>query len=197
MSILSWVSVLSLLAILYSLFLLIPISKRNRSAYLILLSLAIVLYGGSSLTYLIRPNSSVVIRWFNFTSLVFIISSLFAMIRDSKPIFARFPSYLIYLPFVTLLFFPLVVDQTVITNLLLGTFQAGSILVAVMMYSINHIKNGKNLIQLIGVGLFFGALIIFWFTPLNLENKTLISELLVLTGLLILSVGIRKKYQIK
>jgi len=197
MSLLSWVSILGLIIIFYSLSVLIPIILRTRSSFIMLMALSLVAYLGSNLTYLISPDFLTVIRWFNFSSLVLLVSSLFSLIRESKPIFARFPSYLIYLPFITLLFFPLIADQNVITNLLLGTFQVGCVIVGIFMFGISQIKNKDSLLQLVGAFIFLSAISLFWFTPVLPDNKVVITEMLIIAGILITSIGLRKKYLIK
>lgn len=195
MTVLTWVSILAVLVTLYCIVKIIPLAKKEKSSYLILLSLALTAYLGSNITYVVDENLINPLRWFNFTALVCSISSLFGLIRSSKPVFARFPGYLIYLPFLTLLFFPLVVHQTVITNLLVGTFQAGCIIVALMMYGINQYKNQKSIPQIVGVSLFLISFSIFWFAPLNSELKTVSSELLLIAGLLSLIAGIKNKFK--
>jgi len=193
MSLLSWVSILLLITLLYSLIIVVTTAKKANSVSLWLLSIAIISYSGSNITFLIKGGSDILIRWFNFSSLVCLVSFLFAMIRESKPIFARFPSYLIYLPFITLLFFPLIVHQSVIVNLLLGTFEIGCATVSIMMYGINHIKNKDSSEHLMAAFVFLTAILFYWFTPLNVDTKTLITELLIVPGIILITKGIKKK----
>ena len=148
MDVLSWVSIFTIITILIGLASTLKITFSIKSAYLVLLTLALVSYLGSNIIYVIDTGLSTSIKWLNLITLCFLLSSQFGLIRDSQPVFARFPIYLIYLPFILLFFFPLIVSQNVLTNLLIGTLQGGCITVALLMYGIHQFREGHYIWQL-------------------------------------------------
>ncbi len=188
----SWLSLLNVLVLLFSLYHLITVITIKKSSFLILLSSALLTYLISNVVYLIDDSLIIAIRFLNTASLVCILSALFNLIRKSKPIFARFPAILGYLPFVILLFIPLVLDQSVIYNLILGTFQGGALLVSILIFSINQ-KNQKNyLLLIIGTFVCLISFTFFWMIPLTDDKITVITELLLITGVLIISLGTKQ-----
>jgi len=188
----SWLSLLNVLVLLFSLYHLITVITIKKSSFLILLSSALLTYLISNVVYLIDDSLIIAIRFLNTASLVCILSALFNLIRESKPIFARFPAILGYLPFVILLFIPLVLDQSVIYNLILGTFQGGALLVSILIFSINQ-KNQKNyLLLIIGTFVCLISFTFFWMIPLTDDQITVITELLLITGVLIISLGTKQ-----
>jgi len=188
----SWLSLLNVLVLLFSLYHLITVITIKKSSFLILLSSALLTYLISNVVYLIDDSLIIAIRFLNTASLVCILSALFNLIRESKPIFARFPAILGYLPFVILLFIPLVLDQSVIYNLILGTFQGGALLVSILIFSINQ-KNQKNyFLLIIGTFVCLISFTFFWMIPLTDDKITVITELLLITGVLIISLGTKQ-----
>lgn len=188
----SWLSLLNVLVLLFSLFQLVTVIIVKKSSFLILLSSALLTYLISNVIYLIDDALVIAIRFLNAASLVCILSALFNLIRKSKPIFARFPTILGYLPFVILLFIPLILDQSVIYNLILGTFQGGALIVSILIFSINQ-KNEKNYsLLIIGTLVCLIAFIFFWMIPLTDIQSTVVTELLLIAGVLLISLGTKK-----
>lgn len=171
-------------------------TKREKSAHLILLNVAMVFYIANNIVYLVDPGLVDVIKWLNLITLSSLLSSLFGLIRDSKPIFARFPGFLIYLPFITLFFFPLIVDKNILTDLLFGTFQGGCIVVALMIYGIHQLKSGSHIWMLLGAVTFMLAFISYWFLSLESETSLVLANLLVIAGLIQVSYGIKQSQKI-
>lgn len=188
----SWLSLLNILVLLFSIYQLATVIAVNRSSFLILLSSAILTYLISNILYLIDDALIVAIRFLNTASLVCILSALFNLIRESKPIFARFPTILGYLPFVILLFIPLILEQPVIYNLILGTFQGGALIVAILIFSINQKNQNSYLLLIIGTIVCLFAFILFWMVPLTEIQITVATELLLITGVLLISLGTKQ-----
>lgn len=188
----SWLSLLNVLVLLFSLYQLATVIAVKRSSFLILLSSALLTYLISNIIYLIDDALIVAIRFLNTASLVCILSALFNLIRESKPIFARFPTILGYLPFVILLFIPLVLDQSVIYNLILGTFQGGALIVSILIFSINQKNQNNYLLLIIGTIVCLIAFILFWMVPLTELQITVVTELLLITGVLLISLGTKQ-----
>lgn len=192
MDILSWLSILNILVLLFSLYQVSTILSERRSAYIILICMALLSYLISNIVFLGDNTLSSTIRFVNLTALVCILSALFSLIRESKPIFARFPPILSYLPFITLLFIPLVLENTVIYNLLLGTFQGGSILVATMIFILNKMNKKESRWQISGCVLLIISFVVYWFSSLTLVPELIITEVLLLTGILFVIIGTKK-----
>lgn len=190
MDVLSWLSVLTIVSIIIGLASTFKITSTTKSAYLALLTLASVSYLGSNIAYLL--GSDIVIKWLNLITLCFLLSSQFGLIRDSKPIFARFPIYLIFLPFILPFFFPLILHQNVLTNLLIGTLQGGCISVALLMYGIHQFREGNYKWYLSGSFLFLASFIVFWFTDLADGIDTIISKIIIVIAIIFISTGIYK-----
>ncbi len=188
----SWLSLLNVLVLLFSLYQLATVIAVKRSSFLILLSSALLTYLTSNIIYLIDDALIVAIRFLNTASLVCILSALFNLIRESKPIFARFPTILGYLPLVILLFIPLVLDQPVIYNLILGTFQGGALIVSILIFSINQKNQNNYLLLIIGTIVCLIAFILFWMVPLTELQITVVTELLLITGVLLISLGTKQ-----
>ena len=188
----SWLSLLNVLVLLFSMYQLVTVIIVKKSSFLILLSFALLTYLISNVIYLIDDALIIAIRFLNAASLVCILSALFNLIRESKPIFARFPAILGYLPFVILLFIPLVLNQSIIYNLILGTFQGGALIVSILIFSINQ-KNEKNYsLLIIGTLVCLIAFIFFWMIPLADIQSTVATELLLIAGVLLISLGTKQ-----
>jgi hypothetical protein len=152
----------------------------------------LISYFGSNLVFLIDSGLEEVIKWSNLLSLCFLLSALFGLIRNSKPIFASFPVFLIYIPFIIPFFFPLIINQTVLYNLLIGVLQLGCIIVSIMMYGIHQIRSGNYLGQLSGSICFLLAYLVFWAVDLEYFMQIIITEILIVVGIFLISFGIHK-----
>ncbi|MBO6621072.1 MAG: hypothetical protein JJ892_03425 [Balneola sp.] len=195
MDILSWVSILNIIVLLFSIYQVGTIFSEKRLAYLSLICLALVSYLISNIIFLVDQDLILIIRFVNLSSLVCVLSALFSLIRESKPVFARFPSILSYIPFLILLFLPLILGQTVIYNLLTATFQAGSILVALMIFVLNKLNKKDSGWHISGLILLLFAFVFYWFnTLLTPIQEVVITELVLLSGIVLLTTGIRKSH---
>lgn len=170
-------------------------TKREKSAYLILLNVAMIFYIANNIIYLVDSDLVDVIKWLKLITLSSLLSALFGLIHESKPIFARFPAFLIYLPFITLFFFPLIIDKNILTDLLFGTFQGGCIVVALMIYGIHQLKLGTHIWMLLGAVTFMVAFITNWFLPLESETSLLLAKVLVIAGIIQVSYGINRTHK--
>ena len=88
-------------------------------------------------------------------------------------------------------------QQNILINLLLGTFQAGCILVALMIYGIHQIKLGVQLWQLLGSITFLLAFLIFWFIPFEGSKAAVISQILVIGSIIAVTIGVNQSYKTK
>lgn len=188
----SWLSLLNILVLLFSLYKIITVITIKRSSFLMLLSSALLTYMVSNIIYLVDDSLIVAIRFLNTASLVCILSALFNLVRESKPVFARFPAILGYLPFIILLFVPLVLEKSVIYKLLLGTFQGGALIVSILIFSINQKNQNNYLLMIIGTLVCIISFIFFWMIPLTEKQIIVVTELLLITGVFLISLGAKQ-----
>ncbi|MEX0843683.1 MAG: hypothetical protein WD022_00305 [Balneolaceae bacterium] len=129
-------------------------------------------------------------EWGKLVSVTFYISGLLVLIRESKPVFARFPIYLTALPFVSFLFFPLIIDSIIIKELINAIYQGGALAVTVLVFTLNEAKKRRRRYYIIGISLISASYLSYWlyFIRLNDLNFIWISELLLSAGILITTI---------
>lgn len=134
-------------------------------------SLSVLAFGVSLLAFLIGvgldygfgENLSFAREWGDLIAITTALCGLFIEIRESKPIFARFPIYLTVLPFLSILFYPLIIDSVVIKNLLQLIYQGGAIVVAILVVSINQFLHKQRGYLLTACIIFLISYVCFWF----------------------------------
>lgn len=125
-------------------------------------------------------------NWGKLISITFYISGLLVLIRESKPLFARFPLYLTALPFISFLFFPLIIDSIVIKDLVNGIYQGGALIVTILVFTVNKAKLKDRRFYITGLALVSIAFILYWLIfNREMEDKIWISEILFSTGILL------------
>lgn len=128
-------------------------------------------------------------EWGKLIAVTFYISGLLALIRDSKPVFARFPFYLTMLPFVSFLFFPLIIDSIVIKNLINLIYQGGALAVTVLIFSLNQAKKRRRRYFIIGISSVIASYLSYWliFTRTPNTHYDWIAEILLSIGILLVT----------
>lgn len=126
-------------------------------------------------------------EWGRLLAITVYISGLLVLIRDSKPIFARFPQYLTALPFVSFLFFPLIIDSMVIKDLINAVYQGGALVVTVLVFTVNLAKKRGRRYYIVGLSLVIAAYLSYWLylSRTGTDNFNWISEILLSSGILI------------
>ena len=190
MSFLSWLSILNIFVLLASVYLINSPLNKKKSAFSLLITGCLFTYLISNIIYLFDNNLISILRFLNITTLVCALSALFNLIRESKPIFARFPAILSFLPFTLLFFVPLILDQLVIYNLIIGTFQGGCIIVALLIFTLSQFSGKNYKWHILGTCTALSSFLVFWLSAL--PEKILISEVLLAIGILFLSKGIKE-----
>ncbi len=164
-------------------------------------SLSVLAFGVSLFTFLIGvgldyafgDDLSFSREWGDLIAITTALCGLFIEIRESKPVFARFPIYLTLLPFLSILFYPLIIDSVVIKNLLQLIYQGGSIVVAILVVSINQFLHKQRGYLLTSCMIFLIAYICFWFLddfeafPVKDAAKIVFS-----LGIIVASIGFKK-----
>lgn len=106
--------------------------------------------------------ASFIIEWGHLFCLAFVLSSLAIFIRESKPVFAQFPiTYTAFPLFIVISYF-FVLDNIVLKEWLFFFYQAGALVVALMMYGVYTYRLNKYIYILAGVILFLISFITYW-----------------------------------
>jgi len=174
-----WGALLLSLAALYAGFKFTGYTKENESLKFLGLSIASFVLAFTQLSvviddlldfYGLTMYSSVIVEWGHIISLAFILSALAVFIRQSKPVFAQFPLVYAALPLLIIFSYILVQNTYALKDWLLSIYQAGAILVALLMYSVYTYKDQRYVYILSGVVLFLFTFLIFWYIPGVQEN---------------------------
>ena len=182
-----WVDLLVSVSLLISFYSLIRL-------YMVKRSLVDLYFGLSALILLIGyvghmvgfHFNSLIMNWSKLVSVTFYISGLLVLIRESKPVFARFPLYLTALPFVSILFFPLVIDFTVIKDLVNGIYQGGALIVSILVLTVNNVNEIGRRYYIVGLTLVSISFLTYWIIfNRDIPDKIWISEILFAAGILL------------
>lgn len=148
-----------------------------------------VVIDGWLAAYNLTLYSGVIVEWGHIVSLAFVLSGLAIFIRESKPVFAQFPLLYAALPLLIVFSYFLVQNTYALKEWLLSIYQAGAILVALLMYSIYTYRRNNFIFVLSGVGLFLVTFILFWYVPGIRENYTWVWKLFLGSSLLLTLYG--------
>lgn len=188
----NWLYILYLLAALPSLYIIGSLSYKERSLSGLYFGLAVLSFILGILISLAGWVEDTYIRgWSDIIAITLVQCGLFVMIRNSKPVFARFPIYLTALPLITLLFYPIVSDIQVVTDLLKMTYQGGAILVGILVIAINHYLHKERELLLFSCALYLLAYILYW-TGHESPNISLASSVTMSFGFVTGSIGLKK-----
>jgi hypothetical protein len=125
-------------------------------------------------------------QWGKLVSVTIYISGLLVLIRESKPVFARFPVYLTALPFVSFLFFPLIIDSIVIKDLINAIYQGGALIVTVLVFALKQAKKRNRRYYIIGISCVATSYLSYWlvFNRSTSVELVWVSEILLCVGIL-------------
>jgi hypothetical protein len=129
-------------------------------------------------------------QWGKLIAVTIYISGLLVLIRESKPVFARFPIYLTALPFVSFLFFPLIIESIVIKDLINAIYQGGALVVTVLIFTLNQARKQKRRYYIIGISCVGAAYLSYWLilNRINHYDLVWVSEILLCVGILFTTV---------
>lgn len=129
-----------------------------------------------------------VFAWAKLIAVITYISGLLVLIRESKPVFARFPQYLTALPFLSILFFPVMIDSFIIKDLLNVIYQGGALIVTGLIFTLNYLNSKGRRYYLIGIGSAIMAYIMYWVYFNRVETDLIwISEMLLAVAIVVTS----------
>lgn len=186
-----WLHVLDLVVIIPILIIVTKISFESRLLSVVFFSAALISYAFGAITEVFNfEKKEVFVEWASIVSITFVMCGLFVRIRNSKPIFARFPIYLTFLPLAGLIFYPFIVDSEVVKELLMLVYLAGALAVSILIVSINQFLHKDRIFLLSACISFSFSLSIKLF--LDLELFSLLSHLFFLMGIILASLGFKK-----
>lgn len=139
--------------------------------------------------YDLTMYSDIIVEWGHIVALAFVLSALAIFIRQSKPVFAQFPLVYAALPLLIIFSYFLVQNTYALKEWLLSIYQAGAILVALLMYSVYTYKEQRYIYILSGVVLFLFTFLIFWYIPGIQEDMPWIWKLFMGFSLLLTVYG--------
>lgn len=175
---------------------LIPTAYRERISYIRLITIILLIVavtnigvGYIPITYGLQSLNT----WGNFVSIVSVLSALFMMIRESKPVFARFPFYLTFLPFISLIFFGLLDVSYAIKDLLIIIFKAGALLVSFMLFGIHSYLFSISRVYLIALFLFLLHFIYSFTSLYDTYNSEIVGAIMTSVGMISFIYALIKK----
>lgn len=130
-----------------------------------------------------------ILEWGHVTCLAFVLSSLAVFIRESKPVFAQFPMLYTALPLLIIISYILVHNTYAIKNWLIGIYQGGAILVALLMYSVYTYRRSEYAMILYGVAIFLVCYILYWYVPVIAETYGWVWKILFGAGMIVTVLG--------
>ena len=191
---LNWIYILYLAVGIPASFSLFLIAKKENSLSVLVFDISLVTFlAGVGLDYGFGDQLSIAREWGDLLAITTALCGLFIEIRESKPVFARFPIYLTGLPFLSVFFYPLVIDSLVIKNLLQLIYQGGAIVVAILVVSINQFLHKQREYLLTACMIFLMAYISFWFFgDLEYFDFKNASRIVFSLGIIIALIGFKK-----
>lgn len=191
---LNWIYILYLIVGIPSVINLFFVARKVNSLSVLIFGMALIAFlAGVSVDYLFSSSIKNGREWGDLIAITMTLCGLFIEIRESKPVFARFPMYLTFLPFLTILFYPLVIQSEVIKNLLQLIYQGGAIVVAILVISINQLLHKQRGFLLSACLIFLAAYVSFWFMgEINSFPSKEAAKIIFTIGIIIAAIGFKK-----
>jgi hypothetical protein len=101
-------------------------------------------------------------EWGRMSGIAIIMSALIILIREEKPSITRFPVIFCWIPLLLVPVYALVMNSIFLKEILLGIYEAGSMLVALLMYSLFLSRDRKYLFTVIGISVLIIGFIFYW-----------------------------------
>lgn len=145
-------------------------------------------------------HPEVVVEWMRVVAVSFMLCGLAVLIRNAKPVFARFPLSFTALPLLIVLTYPLARNTLVLKEWLIGIYEGGGLLIALMMYGALS-ANAKKYLPILGAaGLFLLVFVLYWFIPGLHPQYAWVWKLVLDAGIIVLVYGnkeITEKHELR
>lgn len=189
-----WTAIYIFFISLFSFITLIRLAKEKKSLVKLLFSFALISLSLIQVTLFFNLNYIQTVQdWLGVISITSVLAALFSLIRNSKPSFASFPVQLVFVPYLMIAFFHFVPDSAVIKNLLQSIYQAGAIIVGLLIFIMLQIRFKNRVYDLISVHIFTFSFAFYWFDILNPNIDVLLSKILLGLGIILFVRGFKKR----
>lgn len=194
-----WSDIFYAIAGVPSLLLLIRIAIKDKSLSNVFFSGAVLSFlVGILVGYVSNFDSTVAREWGDLLAITFVLCALFVKIRDSKPVFARFPVFLTFIPLVSVFFYPLIIDAQILKNLLTMVYQGGALVVGFLILIMNQYLLKNRMLLIVSLVIFLMAYISFWLvSPEILEYHEEFGSILFTIGVVVATLGLKKVSETK
>jgi hypothetical protein len=171
----SWSYVPLLVSGILSSYWLFNLAYKNRDGMYALLAtatLGMVVHASSEILQLMVElfGYTVVLsqfhEWSRVISISFILSALGMLIRNSKPAFARFPRVFTAIPILIVASYPFAMDTLVLKDWLMGIYEGGALLIAILMYSVLTYYTSHFAAVIPGIAVLTIQFLSYWFLPI-------------------------------
>jgi hypothetical protein len=126
-------------------------------------------------------------EWSRISAVAVGMSGLIFLIREAKPAITRFPVLFCWTPLLLIPFYAMVVNTIFLKEILIGIYEGGSILVALLMYGLFLARDRKYLIAVSGLLILLAGYILMW--VLRLADPSIQAEDFSWTYQLVLAWG--------
>ncbi|PWN07555.1 hypothetical protein [Rhodohalobacter mucosus] len=161
-----WSQVLLLLVLPISLYLYITRMGKDRRDALFTGAIVLILMFFREIVSLTDVTGRELLKEYSAILLLVLLLILILMsIRRLRPEISRYPYPFVYVPFIILLFYPLVQGTEALTNIIFIIIEGGSVL-SLLFLTIAHFSLfEKKWVAVLNVVVLFLAYIFFWFEP--------------------------------
>jgi len=127
--------------------------------------------------------------WFRVTGISLVLTALGMENWQDRPAVARFPFVFTFVPLLLIATFILVYNTVYIKDVLLGIYEGGAILTALILFGLFTSKYFDYIYPLVGIGLLLLAFVIFWFPGEVVAGNIWIRKLILAAGCVTFTYG--------
>ncbi|MCA1802583.1 MAG: hypothetical protein LC662_09000 [Rhodothermaceae bacterium] len=109
-----------------------------------------------------KDAAQLFMEWNRVSAVAVGMSGLIFLIRNAKPAITRFPVLFCWIPLLLIPFYAMVVNTIFLKEILLGIYEGGSIMVALLMYGLFLTRDKKYLIVVSGLLILLAGYILMW-----------------------------------
>jgi hypothetical protein len=138
-------------------------------------------------------NQTLYQDWISIIGISFILSGLAHLVYEAKPKFARFPIGLCGLPLLIIPAYFFVQDTLILKELVIAMYEAGAIVVGLMMYGmLSRNTKFEYIVIVAGLSILGLAYIIYWLPLDEMKNLIWVWKSFIIIGILISVHGLKK-----
>lgn len=197
---LNWIDITLFASYLPALYLIFVQAYTHRSLSNLFFGFSILsLFFGLILSYFDYFESQPIRESGSLVAITCVLTALFNLIREFKPKFVRFPIPMTFFPLIGLFFYPLVINNSVVKELLHITYQGGALFVSLLIVALNYVLYKQRMLLLLSWLFFLIAYLFNWFPQLlTLNDYTqTFTTISMSIGILIGAIGLKKLLIVK